>query len=369
MSSKLFSPIKIGPLELKNRFMRSPCYMHGCDNQGFPEDWLLKLYRDIADGEMGLILPGYFYMSLASKASPGQGCIYTDRHAQAWKTTVDYVHQKGSKIIFQVCDAGAASSFELCKERPRGASPMGPGTREMTKMEINEMIEDFTKAAVRLQNIGVDGIEIQAAFGYSISQFLSPAINKRTDEYGGSPENRRRILQEIVTSIRNNVDKNFAVAAKINVNDYVPGGVTPEDLSETIKHIKGIDFYEMSCSILDGSLSSRGTKYCRNKDHLFKPGYNVPDMAIVHKSNPNVALAVSGGFTTIKTMEHAIDEGASLIGLGRASIADPRVVKHLRKGENRVRCIYCSECLIHAGSEPVHCHQFRRQAHAIGNHL
>ena len=369
MSSRLFQPAQIGPLKLKNHFMRSPCYMHGCDNAGFPEQWLLKYYKDMADGQMGLIAPGYFHMRTSGKANPNQGCIFTDRHAQAWKSTVDYIHKQGSKIIFQVADCGTRGTFELCRERPRGASPQGPGTREMTKMEIAELIEDYTNTALRLQEIGVDGIELHAAHGYLLSQFLSGYNNKRTDEYGGSPENRRRILQEIVSSIRSRVDKNFAVAAKINVNDYKPGGVTPEDLAETVKAIKGMDFYEISCSFQDGRISSRGTKYMRLEGHLFRPGFNVPGMAVVHKANPNVPLVVCGGFTTLKTMEHALDEGASIISLGRATIADPMVVKHLMEGEKHVRCIYCSECLLHCQTGPVHCYQYKRQADVVGNHL
>ena len=123
MSSILFSPTEIGNLKLQNHFMRSATYMNGCDNGGFPKQWLLKYYKDLADGKMGLIIPGFMYMTRAGKAAPHQACIYTDAHANAWKETVDYIHEKGSKIIFQVADAGTAAQFPICGERPRGAYP------------------------------------------------------------------------------------------------------------------------------------------------------------------------------------------------------------------------------------------------------
>ena len=111
MSSKLFSPVQIGPLKIQNHFMRSPTYMNGCDNAGFPKKWVLDYYKEMADGKMGLIIPGYMYMTLAGKQSVGQACIQTDEHANAWKSTVEYIHKQGSKIVFQVVDTGTATTF------------------------------------------------------------------------------------------------------------------------------------------------------------------------------------------------------------------------------------------------------------------
>ena len=246
----------------------------------------------------------------------------------------------------------------MCHERPRGASPQKEGQREMTKMEIAEVIENYTKAALRMQNVGVDGIELHAAHGYLISQFLSPANNRRTDEYGGSPENRRRLLQEIVSSIRSVVDKNFLVSAKINVDDCIPGGVTPEDLSETVKAIKGMDFYEITCGFQDGRVTGRYKKQSLNKPgYPFKYGYNIENMRIVHEMNPNVPLVVCGAMKTIKTMEAAIDAGATLVSFGRPTIADPKLVQHLMEGEKHVRCVVCGHCW---GEDRIRCAVFKQ---------
>ena len=210
-----------------------------------------------------------------------------------------------------------------------------------------------------LQNIGVDGIELHAAHGYLISQFLNPGNNQRNDEYGGSPENCRRILQEIVSSIRSAVDKNFVVSAKVNVSDCVPRGVNPYDLAETIKSIKGMDFYEISCGF--GVATSRTAGKFQDPNFPFQTGYNIEDMAIVHRRNPNMPLAVCGAMQSIKDMERAIGNGATLISFGRPSIADPRVVQHLQEGEKKVRCVFCSQCGHHVLEGPVHCHVYKNK--------
>ena len=360
MTEKLFSPIKIGSLELPNRFMRSSCYMHGCDNNGFPHPWLIKYYKDMADGKMGLIIPGYMYLNKNGKALPNQACFYTDRHAKAWKSTVDYVHKKGSKIIFQIGDGGTYTTHDVIQEDPRGASPQQEGQREITKMEISQVIEDFAQAAVRLQSIGVDGMQIHAAHGYLISGFLNPATNKRTDEYGGSPENRRRILQEIVSAIRSAVGNDFFVSAKVNVDDCMEGGGKPQDLAETVKAIKGIDLYEISSGFQNYMLSTRPRTLSQKKfDYGFSYGYNIEGLKVVRQANPNSHLAVCGALRTIDDMNLALDSGADLVSFGRPSIADPKMVKHLMEGEKQVRCMFCSVCLKKAFQGRVRCSVYK----------
>ena len=327
--------------------------MNGCDSNGFPKDWLLKYYRDLADGQFGLITTGFMYLQRAGKSAPGQACMYTNEHANSWKSTIDYIHKQDSKILFQIVDAGTFTSLGVCGERPRGASPQGPGTREMTKMEIAEVIEEFTKAAVRLQEVGADGIQIHSGHGFLFSQFLCPANNKRTDEYGGSPENRRRILQEVVSSIRSATDKNFIVSTKINGDDCIPNGVKPQDLAETVKAIKGMDLYEITCGFQVGQATGRVPNKSKNlPDYPFKYGYNVDSMKVVRKANPDVPLSLCGGFKTLDSMESALAAGATLVSFGRPSIADTHLPQHIKDGDTKVKCVFCSQC---GGADGVRC--------------
>jgi 2,4-dienoyl-CoA reductase-like NADH-dependent reductase (Old Yellow Enzyme family) len=354
MKSILFEPTKVAQLSLKNKIMRSPCFMHGCDNTGLPTKSLLKYYQDLADGQMGLIIPGYFYLHTQGKASNAQGGMENDMQADAWKETVKYIHKQGSKIVFQVCDAGVATTFDACKEMPRGAYKINDQTRTMTKAEIAEVIENYVTAAKRIQRIGVDGIQIHAAHGYLVSQFLSPAVNKRDDEYGGSPENRRRILKEISSEIRKATGKDFFISAKINGEDCIPGGLTPEDFAQTVKAVKDIDMFEVSCGVGSAALTIRSTLIPRVPGYENMSAYNVGSMEIAKKANPNASFAVVGGFRKIEEMEDAIKRGADLVSLGRPTIADPKVVKHLMEGK-KIKCVSCGLCIINSTKGPVHC--------------
>ena len=355
-STDLWSPVKVGNLTIKNRFMRSPCYMNNANPDGIPNPSLIQYYLEMAAGEWGLVIPGAVYAQRSGKAFQYQAGVENERQVKAWKPVIDAMHKHNTKIVFQLIDGGTATPFDVIGERPRGPSEWGPGTHAMTKMEIAEVIEKYATAAKRLQEIGADGVQIHSAHGYLISEFLSPYANHRTDEYGGSPENRRRILKEIVDETRKMVDtKRFLITTKINANDCVPGGVTPQDLAETVKAIKGIDLYEISCGFQDGRTTIRPkAKKIQKPGYPLVEGYNLDGVKAVRKVS-KVKLGVVGGFRTEKEMKHALELGADLISLGRPSINDPQCVKHFHEGVP-LGCVSCSQCAFTLGGpEPVRC--------------
>ncbi|EAY00873.1 oxidoreductase, FAD/FMN-binding family protein [Trichomonas vaginalis G3] len=352
---KLFSPVKVGSITIKNRFMRSPCFMNGCDVDGLPKPWLLKYYKDMADGQMGLIIPEYLYVQRSGRACEGQGGMENDKQAEAWKSTVDYMHKRGTKTLFQIADAGLTTEFRFTGERPRGPSPLQPGSRAMTLMEISEVIDKYRQCAKRLQQVGVDGIELHGAHGYLISSFLSPMTNHREDQYGGSPENRRRILVEIVDAIRKECGKDFVIGIKINGDDCKAGnpGIMPNDLAATMAAIPDMDLWEVSCGFQEASTTIRSTnRIMRRKDFPLKEGYNVPIITIVRKTT-KAAIGVVGGIRKTETMIKALEEGADLISLGRPTIADTHVVQHIREGK-KMKCISCGQCIM-KGEQQVKC--------------
>ncbi|EAY11245.1 NADH:flavin oxidoreductase / NADH oxidase family-related protein [Trichomonas vaginalis G3] len=165
MLDKLLTPVKINKCIVPNRFMKSPTYMHDCDENGFAIPKYQKYYRDLADGKFGLITLGYYATHKKTRALPGQAILHTDAHAEGWRETIDYIHSKGAKTIMQIADC-------------RNIKTNG---KFMSLSEISESIELFVNAAKKAQNVGADGIEIHAAHGYLLSLFLSPLTNTRED--------------------------------------------------------------------------------------------------------------------------------------------------------------------------------------------
>lgn len=370
LKSVLFSPFKIRNLVLKNRFQRSACYMKGCNEQGFPKKWVLDYYRDMADGQMGLIVPGYLHLGGSAQALPLQGSIESDAHAESWKDCVDYIHRQGSAIIFQVADGGYASRRSLIGTLPRGPSAIFENTREMTVSEIDDVIERFAKAAKRLEKIGADGLQIHGAHGYLISEFLSPFGNRRTDKYGGSPENRARIVNEIISHIRRDVSKDFIVAIKMNVNDNREGGVTPDIAAETVKNIPDLDFIELSSGFI-GTGSIRSThKEAKHKDFPYFKSYNVEGGQVVRRKNPGRIISIVGGLREFKQMEDLIESNkADLVSLGRPSISDPKLVLHFMEGRDKVDCVNCGLCIARMENSVVRCHVNKSKWFENGDYL
>ena len=353
MLQKLFSPVKIGPLTLKNRFMRSATYMGGCDVDGLPKPQLLKYYRDLADGEMGLIVPGYLYPVIAGRASLMQGGMTTERHAESWKKTIDYIHKKGSKIVIQIGDAGTSTTFDTAGEMPRGATGDGIHNRTMNDLEINELIEAYGREAKMLENIGADGIQVHSCHMYLLAQFLSPRENKRNDKYGGSIENRCRIHKEILECIHQNVSKDFFVSMKMNGDDCREGGTTPNDAAKIVELLKDqLHLVEISCGRTADAMSR--SKVFKGSPFKVKPLYNLEAAKVVKARNPDIAVASVGGIRTLKEMEEVV-KSVDIVSLGRPTIAETDVVKKLMNGQKKCACVSCGQCLVGPRIGIIHC--------------
>ncbi|OHT11017.1 N-ethylmaleimide reductase [Tritrichomonas foetus] len=174
MSDNLvFSPIQIGSMNLKNRIMRSATHEGTTTDDGFPTKRLLNVIKNLALGDVGLIVPGYFSISKEGIAAKRQSHLFTQEHANSWKDTVSFVHSKGSKIVFQLAHAGIAASKSV------GPSQFFKMNDALTIPEIEVIIDDFVKSAKLAYSINVDGVQLHAAHGYLLSEFLSPITNRR----------------------------------------------------------------------------------------------------------------------------------------------------------------------------------------------
>ena len=202
--SKLLTPLTIGSLEIKNRFVQSATYESMAKPDGKVTDALIKRYRNLAMGKAGLVIPGLMFVHPLGKSCKYQTGIHKDDMIPGLSCLTEAVKTNGGKIIFQLCHSGQQTNKNII-----GQKPMGPSSavrdpifffkpRKMDPKEIKTAIQSFGQSARRAFEAGADGIQIHAAHGYLINEFLSPFFNKRTDEWGGSDENRFRFLKEVI---------------------------------------------------------------------------------------------------------------------------------------------------------------------------
>ena len=221
----LFTPGKIGSLELKNRLVRSATAERMSDELGRPEEKFKELYRELTQGGVGLIITGHMYIHPSGKAHEEMTGVYSDDLIPGLAELADVVHQEGGKVVGQINHGGMQCAKEAVGE-PIAPSAM-PGSksrnpaREMTTEEIQMVIDAFGQAARRVKEAGFDGVQIHGAHGYLTSQFLSPHVNKRTDEWGGDINGRMRFLKEVSKTVREEVGPDYPVLINLGMMDGV----------------------------------------------------------------------------------------------------------------------------------------------------
>lgn len=347
---KLFDKTKINQMELKNRFVRSATWEGLANPDGSCSGRLTDLMLELAKGQVGLIITSHAYINQTGQAGIKQLGIDSDQLISSYIKIVEKVHREGSKIIMQIAHAGGRASIQLIKGQPYGPSSLKIKDymmcREMTKSEIFQIIEDFKKAAVRAKKVGFDGIQIHAAHGYLLSQFLSPFFNKRKDRYGGSIENRARLILEILLAIRTELGKQFAVIIKLNSEDFMEGGFTQYEMVQVSAMLEsaGIDAVELSGGTglsLSKYYSSRvGEIKSKEKEVYYR------DAAKLFKEKITVPLILVGGIRSYEVARELVGkELADYISLCRPLIREPDLIKRWKRGNTeRAACIYCNKC-------------------------
>ncbi|MGW1617569.1 bifunctional salicylyl-CoA 5-hydroxylase/oxidoreductase [Streptomyces sp. NPDC002172] len=241
----MFQPVRIGALELKNRVIVSPMDMYSSDD-GVPGDFHLVHLGSKALGGAGLVMSEMVCVSPEGRITPGCPGLWTDEQRDAWRRVTDFVHDRTTgRIGLQLGHSGRKGSTKLMwdgMDEPLdegnweviapSALPYGAGChvpREATRADMDKVVADFTAAAVRGVAAGFDLIEVHAAHGYLLSSFLSPVANRRTDEYGGSLENRLRFPLEVFDAVRRAVPSHIPVTVRISATDWMPDGNTADD--------------------------------------------------------------------------------------------------------------------------------------------
>jgi 2,4-dienoyl-CoA reductase-like NADH-dependent reductase (Old Yellow Enzyme family) len=386
-----FTPMKLGDMEVENRFVHSATYECMAQETGEVTDELVKRYRTLAKGEVGLVIPGYLYVHPLGRAAKYQTGIHGDYMIPGLRRMVDAVHQEGGKIAFQLVHAGRQTTKDLIGQTPMGPSSKGRDPinffkpKEMSEDEIQKAIKAFGKAAKRAVEAGADGVQIHAAHGYLINQFLSPFFNHREDHWGGSDENRFRFLQELILETKKAIPEGMPILVKLNTHDHTPQeGITP---SLAVKYAgwladSGIDGLEVSCGTIFYSFMnmSRGdvpvNELVKSLPLWKRPlgklmmkswigkydleeGYNLEAAKMIKPVLRKIPLFLVGGLRRVMQMEEVLEKKyADFISMSRPFIREPYIVKKIREGKvDVVSCASCNRCFAAmANNIPVRCY-------------
>lgn len=347
----IFDETTINGMVLKNRLVRSATWEGMCEADGRATNKLASWYADLARGECGLIITGYTFVRPDGKQLPGKMGIHTDAFANDMKNIVKAVHDEGGRICVQLVHAGGQTDSETAGRKPLAPSAVDVPQfseipAEMSVLDIKEVIDAFGDAARRAKEYGFDAIQLHAAHGYLINQFLSPLTNRRNDDYGGSAENRCRFLFEVYRRVRSVAGKDYPVMIKLNGSDFLEGGFDIDDAvyAATILDAEGIDAIEVS----GGTPASGGLSPVREDINIpEKEAYNLP-LARELKKNVRCPLLVVGGFRSINVVMNALNtEKMDYVAMARPFIREPDLARRWRLGDTLpARCISCNSCFM-----------------------
>lgn len=345
--AQLFETTEINSMTLANRFVRSATYEGLADEDGTVTPALIKMMTDLARGGVGLIISSHAYVSKEGKAGPGQLGTYKDELVPGLSEMTDAVHEAGGKILLQLAHAGYHAYTPATGEPHCAPSDLGISKtprHALTAEEISQIKENFALAARRAKTAGFDGVQIHAAHGYLLSQFLSPYYNRRTDEYGGSTENRARAAIEVLRAVRQAVGKDFPVLIKMNCRDFHENGLELEDSLKAAQMVaeNGIDAIELSGGLLINKrfTPSRIGRPSENQ----KPYYE--EEARAFKKKINVPLILVGGNRSYAAAERFVSQGtADYIAMARPLIREPGIVNRWKTGNlEDSACLSDNQC-------------------------
>ncbi len=252
----MFSPVQIGPMTVKNRFVVPPMGNNFANTDGTWSDQSVAYYAERAKGQFGMVTIEATVVHEGAKGGPRKPCLYNDNSIESLKRICDACHAEGAKVSIQLQNAGPEGNAKNAGAPIKAAtaipSEVGRDTpQEVTTEEVYELIKGYGKAAERAMRAGVDAVEIHMAHGYLVSTFLSPRTNKRLDEFGGNFENRMRFPRLIVEEIKKAVGDKVAVIARINSADEVLGGLDVHDSAAIAAYLEecGVDALHVSRAV------------------------------------------------------------------------------------------------------------------------
>lgn len=397
--SNLFEPIKIGNLTLRNRIVRSATFEGMCDGQGIPMVEYCNLYEGLAKNGAGTIITGFAYISPCGRAMhPGQAGIDDDVKIPVYKRITDSVHGHEGKIFMQIAHGGRQTVAKAVGGIVKGASGkrslyFAGAPKKLTTEETISLTQCFAEAALRSKRAGFDGVQLHAAHGYLIHEFILPSINDRKDEFGIDRKSGIGIyfLKVVIDEIRAHCGKDYPLLVKVSAGDDYRRSFSQDNFVQLIRFLDTmkVDAIEISYGTMDDALNifrgesvpidtilknnpRYGTRnafrrflrksivypFVKPRFRMFTPTYNLSDAKIA-KRHTQIPIICVGGFRKKQEMVEAVGNNETdLISLCRPFICEPDLaVKLMKKASYTAKCLNCNMCAAMCDSgKPTKCY-------------
>ena len=367
-----FAPARLGPITLRNRIIKAATF-EGMSPKNVPTQQLIDYHLAVARGGAGLTTVAFCAVSRDARGAPGE-LVLSDDAVPGLRKLTDAVHATGAVVGVQIGHAGpvaAAAGGRGLSPTPRFNPIIMKRTKTMADADFDRVTDDFASAARRAVAAGVDAIELHLGHQYLLSSFISPKLNRRSDEWGGDVERRSKFPRQVVRAVRDAVGDQIALTAKLNMVDGVKGGLSIDDSVETARLLEAdgcLDALQLTGggSLLNPMYLFRGDAPIAEMAATFKP-YMRPGFKLVSKrflkSYPfqeaffleqarqfraalKMPLILLGGINELATIQSALDEGFEFVAMARALLREPDLVNRMQEGRADAGiCIHCNKCM------------------------
>ncbi|WP_239738146.1 NADH:flavin oxidoreductase/NADH oxidase family protein [Mammaliicoccus sp. H-M32] len=320
---------------IKNRFFKSAMSETLASKTGVPTYTLINLYKKWAQGGAGILVTGNVMVDSNHIGEPGNVVLESASHLEKFKEWAQAGRTNDTEIWMQLNHPGKQSPKSLTKQpvSPSGVATKGSiakgfnQSRALHEVEIKAIVQQFITSAVIAQEAGFTGVQIHAAHGYLVNQFLSPIENKRTDKYGGSSQNRMRLLVEIYEGIRTELGEDFNISLKLNSEDFKVGGFSKEDFIDVAKKLN-----ELKIDLIEISGGNYEDPKMAGSDKEAAPYFI--SYASLLKKEVSTPIVVTGGFRSVASMEDVIiQNNTDFIGMARPFILKPNIVNDIKSND------------------------------------
>ncbi len=359
----LFSPEKIGNVQIKNRIERSATYEGMALKYGYVSEDLIKLYTELAQGGTGLIITGASVVDPGGAGSPYQTALYHDDYIAGQKRLVDAVHEYSEvKIATQLVHLGRRGTnpkYPVVAPSPVRYKYSDNIPKELPTDDIQKLINMFVSAGRRAYESGYDLVQMHAAHDYMLCNFISPFTNRRNDEYGGDTQERAKILVDIYNQLRDEVGKNFPIIIKLQTDDDVMGGLDLEEAKNITRIIvnAGYDAIEPSASSIESQLGEKNSFPSKRIKTPNEENYFLPTAKELKPLMKNSKLMLMGGIKNPLSAVNLLQEKVTdFISMSRPLIREPNLPNRWKSGDlSPAECISCNSCYVTLLTGSVYC--------------